>query len=88
MPEDEITLDVAGQPGGPPPEVQAAVDAEQLALIERIKAEREPDEAADRARMNDKIEAAMAAQAERRSFVARIELLEARVKVLEANHGN
>ncbi len=86
---DDLALDSAGQPGGPSPEEQARVDAEQIALIERIKAERAPDEAADRARMEAKIEAALAAQSERRSLVARLELLEARVTVMEAkSNGN
>jgi hypothetical protein len=85
--EDEIeapqVVDVAGQIGGPSPEEQARVDAEQKALIDQINAEREPAEMAERQAMNAKIERAIAADAARRSLIERVKLLEARVAALE-----
>lgn len=76
-------VDIAGQPGGPSLAEQEMVDAEQRELIERIKAERAPIEAAERQALNDRIERAQAMDAERRSLVERLKLLEARVEVLE-----
>lgn len=84
MPEDEITLDVAGQPGGPSPEEQAAVDAEQLALIEQIKADRAPAEAEEARLRDEKLQRAIEAQSERQSMAERLKLVEARLTVLEA----
>lgn len=80
---DEIAVDVAGQPGGPSLDEQAAVDGEQRKLIEQIKADRAPAEIAARQALNAKIEAAIAADAERRSLIERLKLLEDRVALLE-----
>jgi len=77
---DEI-VDVAGQPGGPSPDIQALVDQEQAELIARIKAAREPLEAASRAELQARLEAA---NAERRSLIELVRSLDARLKALEA----
>ncbi len=82
--EEEVQVDIAGQPGGPSLETQALVDEEQRRLIERIKAERAPAEAEAARLLNEKIERAIAAQAERKSFEERLKLLEARVLILGA----
>jgi hypothetical protein len=82
MPQSK-TLDVTGQPGGPSPEIQAQVDAEQAALIERIKAERAPIEAAARAAIQQRMDKAAAAQSGRADLVKMIEDLTRRVAALE-----
>jgi hypothetical protein len=50
---DEIIIDVAGQPGGPSPEEQARVDAEQREIMARIRAEGEAAAQAERDAGND-----------------------------------
>jgi hypothetical protein len=44
-----VAADVCGQPGGPSAEEQATVDAEQAALIERIKRDRQANMDEERA---------------------------------------
>jgi hypothetical protein len=77
---DEI-LDVAGQPGGPSPDIQALVDQEQADLIARIKAERDPLEAASRAELMSRIEKA---KADRIELIELVRSLDARLKIVEA----
>jgi hypothetical protein len=77
-------LDVAGQPNGPHPDIQAQVDAEQLVLIERIKAERAPAEAEEQEKRRLKHEKALADQNARRELDSTVRALLERVKLLEA----
>lgn len=84
---DEISIDVTGQPGGPSPEEQAAVDAQQRALVDKILAERAPGEAEQRRILDEKLQKAIEAASERQSFAERLKLVEARLTVLEAKNG-
>lgn len=80
----QVTLDAAGQPGGPSLEEQDAVNKEQRALIDRMRAEREPLELQDRQKLQERIDKALAQVAQQRSIIARVDALEARVKALES----
>ena len=51
--QEPIVFDVAGQPGGPSPEEQARVDAEQRETMTRIRAEAEAGAEQERAAGND-----------------------------------
>lgn len=82
--EPEIILDVAGQPGGPHPDIQAQVDQEQRDLIERMKAEHAPAEAEEVERRRLKLEKAVAEQNARRDMVDTVRSILARLDALEA----
>lgn len=82
--EPEQQLDVAGQPGGPSPDEQAQVDAEQLALIEQVRATLAPMEEAERLLVQAKLDKAAAAMGERRDLIEAVRALTARVELLEA----
>lgn len=79
--DNEIIVDVAGQPGGPSPEEQAIVDEEQAQFIARYKAEMAPIEEEARRKLQEKLDAAIA---ERTSLVEMVRSHEARLKIIEA----
>lgn len=79
--EDEIVIDVAGQPGGPSPDIQAQVDAEQLELMAKQAAERAPIEEEARRKLQEKLDKA---NAERGAILDLIRSMDARLKALEA----
>jgi hypothetical protein len=78
------TIDVTGQVGGPSPEEQARVDAEQAELVSTIRAKHAEEERERRKVLDERIQRAMEAAAERSSLLERMKLLEARVTMLES----
>lgn len=77
-----LPVDVCGQPGGPSPEEQARVDAEQLEFMERRKSEwkaAKDDERAKGVDVGSKVEkAARAPRILTADLLKRIEALEAK----------
>lgn len=82
---DDDKSDEIDKPEGPSPDEQARVDAEQLEIIERIRAARGPAEAEEARLRNERIERELSLQSERRSFDARLKAVEARLTALEAS---
>lgn len=87
MAKKKPACDVAGQIGGPSPDVQAAVDAEQREIIARMRAAREPIERADAEKFAAKVAKAKASAKARKSLENTVKALIARVEALEKKNG-
>lgn len=74
------TLDVTGQPGGPSPDEQARVDAEQLKLVNEIRVRTQEDERIRTAEIQSRQDAATD---EKRTVLEQVRALTKRVEALE-----
>lgn len=87
MSKKTITLDAAGQPGGPSAKEQARVDAEQLEIIAAQRAAREPFERAEHLARQAKLTRGAEAADENKRLKATVADLVKRVEDLEAKNG-
>lgn len=78
-----VVIDVTGQEGGPSPEEQALVDAEQKSLMAQRAEERKPQELEEARARNDKLQAALERQSEMRSVLALLKNIDDRLRVVE-----
>lgn len=88
--DDEIVetpaTDVAGQVGGPSPDIQKTVDDEQRQLIARIRAARAPLEEEETRIRDEARDRELRARAERRELIEMVKNLRERVEALEARN--
>lgn len=87
MKKPKVIRDVAGQIGGPSPEIQAAVDAEQREIIAAQKAARAPFERAEHLAREAKLTRASEAADENKKLKMTVADLLKRVQAMEAKNG-
>ncbi len=83
MKKPKIETDVCGQPGGPSPEVQAMVDAEQAELIAEMRKQRAAQERVDQDELDRRVHEAKQAIKSRQALEQTVAELKKRVATLE-----